>query len=102
MELILEKIDFSIYADSQDNKSVSDWSFVVNEVIQSGNSKQIEGQVKVDNVKSAISGIIKVFSGSLTYYMHGNASVKIDNRSLMIPINQSFEIDLKTREIIIK
>lgn len=102
MELTLEKVDFSIYADSQDNKSVSDWSFVVNEVIQSGNSKQIEGQVKVDNVKSAISGIIKVFSGSLTYYMNGNASVKIDNRLLLIPINQSFEIDLKTREIIIK
>jgi hypothetical protein len=75
---------------------------VVNEVIQSGNSKQIEGQVKVDNVKSAISGIIKVLSGSLTYYMNGNASAKIDNRLLLIPINQSFEIDLKTKEIIIK
>ena len=56
----------------------------------------------MDNFKSALSGIVKVLNGELLYYVSGNAAVQIDGRSLLIPIKQAFELDLRSREIVIQ
>jgi len=102
VEVLLEKITFSIYAEKAENQRLADWTFNVNEKLQQGESKEILGDAKVDNFKSALSGIVKVLNGELLYFVSGNAAVQIDGRSLLIPIKQAFELDLRTREIIIK
>jgi hypothetical protein len=41
-------------------------------------------------------------NGDLKYYVSGNASIRIDDRLILVPIKQSFEVNPRTREIIIQ
>ena len=101
VDIFLEKIQFAIFDDKEENKRLAEVQFDVNENIQVGQEKEINGDANLDNLKSVFSGVIKVITKELIYYISGTASIRLDNRQILIPISQAFRVDPATRQVII-
>jgi hypothetical protein len=101
LQLILKSMQYKIYADDQLKNALANWEFDVNKEIPSKSVKLIEGEVKVNNVASALTGFSKMIKGSLDYYLHGYALVAIHGYEIKIPVHQHFEVDPVRREIIL-
>jgi len=101
IDMLLENIRFSVFDDKDENKRLADVQFDVNEKIPVGQEKEITGDAKLDNLKSVFSGVIKVITRELVYYISGSASIRLDNRQILVPIKQSFSVDPTTRKITI-
>ncbi len=98
-DLTVKEIRSPIFADRALNQKVADWLIVSDTEIESGNSQLIKGEAKIHNAKSAFTGLIKVVSGSLDYYMNGYALVKIEDKEIRIPLRQHFKVKPLSKEV---
>jgi LEA14-like dessication related protein len=101
LPLELKTMQYSIFADKAKNNRVADWNFEINKVIQPNTFEPIEGEVKVNNLASAMTGFTKVLKGKLDYFLEGYALVAIKGREVKIPIKQHFLVEPLTQKITI-
>ncbi len=98
-DIILKEISGSIYGDKELKNRVSNWVFPAEKLLIYNQSTIIEGTADVNNLISALSGFSKVLSGSMDYFLNGDALVSIDGREIKIPLKQHFKVNLQTKEI---
>jgi LEA14-like dessication related protein len=98
-DLTVKEIRSPIFADRALSQKVADWLIISGVEIESGNSQVIKGEAMIHNAKSAFTGLIKVVSGNLDYYMNGYALVQIEDREIRIPLRQHFKVKPLSREV---
>lgn len=97
----LKTMNFSIYSEKTKENKVAEAKFQVNKEIPYNTSENIQGDVKLDNLKSVLSSLSKVLSGKLDYYLDGYALIALKGREIKIPIFQHFILDPSSKKIII-
>jgi len=98
-DLTLKEIRSSVFADASLNQKVADWIIKSGKDIKEGGSELIQGEARINNAKSAFTGLIKVMSGNLDYYLNGYALVEIDGREIRIPLRQHFKVKPLSKEV---
>jgi LEA14-like dessication related protein len=98
-DLTLKEIRTSVFADAALNQKVADWRIKSGILIKESDSKLIQGEARINNVKSAFTGFIKVVSGNLDYYMNGYALIEIDEREIRIPLRQHFKVKPLSKDV---
>ena len=98
-DILVKEIRGSIFAEKELKTKVSDWAFPAEKLLKINDSALIEGTSNVNNLTSALSGFSKVLTGSLDYYLHGDALISIDGREIKIPLRQHFKVNIHTKEI---
>jgi LEA14-like dessication related protein len=98
-DLTLKEIRTSVFADASLNQKVADWIIKSGIIIKESDSKLIQGEARINNVKSVFTGLIKVVSGNLDYYMNGYALIEIDDREIRIPLRQHFKVKPLSKEV---
>jgi hypothetical protein len=101
LPLELKTMQFIIYADKSYQNRIADWDFKINKEIASNAIEPIQGNVDVDNLKSALAGFTKVLKGNLDYYLVGHALIALKGREIQIPIKQHFLMEPLTQKITI-
>ena len=101
LPLELKNMQYEIFADEAKQISVANWNFEINKEIPYNSTEQIQGDVVVDNLSSALSGFKKVLKGKLDYYLEGYALIALKGREIKIPVKQHFLVDPLTQKITI-
>jgi hypothetical protein len=95
----LKNFHYSIYAEKNQQKKVANWDNSINKEIKSNQVELIEGEVVVDNLTSALSGLSKVLNGKIDYYLVGYALIALKGREIKIPIEQHLLVNPLTQKI---
>jgi LEA14-like dessication related protein len=98
-DLIVKDVRSSIYADASLNKKVADWIIKSGLKIKQGDSELITGEARINNANSALTGLIKVMSGSLDYHLNGYVLIEVDQREIQIPLRQHFKVKPLSKEV---
>lgn len=98
-DFIVKEIRSSVYADVAKKQKVADWVISSDKLVRKDDSELILGEAKIDNIQSAISGFLKVISGSLDYYIQGYALLEVDAREIKLPLNQHFRVSPTERKV---
>ncbi len=101
LPLELKNMQYEIFADEAKQNSVANWDFEINKEIAFNATEQIEGEVVVDNLSSALSGFKKILKGKLDYYLVGYALIALQGREIKIPVKQHFLVEPLTQKITI-
>ena len=101
LPLELKNMQYEIFADEAKQNSVANWDFEINKEIAFNATEQIEGEVVVDNLTSALAGFRKVLKGKLDYYLDGYALIALKGREIKIPVKQHFLVEPLTQKITI-
>jgi LEA14-like dessication related protein len=99
--VVLNKMNYSIYADKSKENRLAISDFKLNKNINPNASETIEGNIEIANLTSALTGFSKVLNGKLDYYLDGYALITLKGRSINIPIKEHFSIEPFTQENII-
>lgn len=97
----LKTMHYAIYADKAKQNRVAVWDFDIYKEVACNLIEPIEGEVLVDNLSSAMSGLTKVLKGKLDYYLDGYALIALKGREVKIPIKQHFLVEPLTQKITI-
>lgn len=97
----LKTMHYAIYADKAKQNRVAVWDFDIYKEVACNMIEPIEGEVLVDNLSSAMSGLTKVLKGKLDYYLDGYALIALKGREVKIPIKQHFLVEPLTQKITI-
>ena len=97
----LKTMHYAIYADKAKQNRVAVWDFDIYKEVPCNMIEPIEGEVLVDNLSSAMSGLTKVLKGKLDYYLDGYALIALKGREVKIPIKQHFLVEPLTQKITI-
>lgn len=101
-DVTLKRIEFDIFSDAQFRDDIGTWNKEIGANLVQNDSTTIEGDVLINNMKAARSGLLKVMTGGSTavdYYMKGLALVEVDSYEIEVPIIIHFAMDLLTREV---
>jgi LEA14-like dessication related protein len=98
-DLKVKEVRSSVYADASLNQKVADWLIKSSLKIKEGETGLIEGEARINNAKSAFTGLIKVMSGNLDYYLNGYVLIEIDDREIQIPLRQHFKVKPLSKEV---
>lgn len=98
-ELFLKNVNYSIFTDKNKSTKIGKSNVELNQLILPDSSLTISSVLTLDAKNSLISGISKVLSGSLNYFMVGELLVELNKKEIKIPIKQAFTIDPLTQEI---
>lgn len=101
LPLELKNMHYEIFADKAKQNSVAQWDFEINKEIAFNATEQIQGDVVVDNLSSALAGLSKVLKGKLDYYLDGYALIALKGREIKIPVKQHFLVEPLTQKITI-
>ena len=101
LPLELKNMHYVIYADAAKQSRVAEWDFDINKEIAYNETEPIQGEVVVDNMSSALTGLSKLLKGKLDYYLDGYALIALEGREIKIPIKQHFLLELLTQKITI-
>ena len=97
----LKNFHYSIYADKNQGNIVADWDNSINKEIKTNQVELIEGEVVVNNLTSALSGLTKILNGKIDYYLSGYALIALKGREIKIPIEQHLLVNPLTQKITI-
>ncbi len=101
VDIYLNKMDIAIFSDKNFSDKVATWVNNDKQLIAKDSSQTINAIADIDNFKTGLSGLSKMLSGSLDYYVKGYSIISIDKREIKIPITQHFLVNPLTREITI-
>ncbi len=97
----IKNMKFDLFADQEQKNRVAHCDFNVNKVLQVNQSQDILGEVEVDNLATALSGITKVLKGKFDYYLDGYALISLKGREIQVPIRQHLLVDPLARKVTI-
>jgi len=97
----IKKMQFGLFSDREQKNKVAQWDFNVNKVLQVNQSEAISGEVEIDNLATALSGITKVLNGKFDYYLDGFALISLKGREIQVPIRQHLLVDPLAQKVII-
>ena len=99
IDYTINDIEFSVYSDSDEENKVSEGRYEVNQLVKVGEKVNARGSVEINNLTSVLSGLNKMRSGDLVYYLSGIAHVKIADYKIQVPISEKFRINPISRKI---
>ena len=97
----IKKMQFGLFSDREQKNKVAQWDFNVNKVLQVNQAEAISGEVEIDNLATALSGISKVLNGKFDYYLDGFALISLKGREIQVPIRQHLLVDPLAQKVII-
>jgi hypothetical protein len=97
----IKKMQFGLFSDREQKNKVAQWNFNVNKVLQVNQSETISGEVEIDNLATALSGITKVLNGKFDYFLDGFALISLKGREIQVPIRQHLLVDPLAQKVTI-
>jgi LEA14-like dessication related protein len=99
--LELKHMNYSVYAEKLKQINVAEWESKINKVIAPNQTESIIGNVVINNISSALTGLTKVLKGKLDYFLDGYALIALKGREIKIPIKQHFLLEPLSQKITI-
>jgi LEA14-like dessication related protein len=97
----LKTMQFDLFAEMEQKNKVAQWDFEINKVIEVNETADIPGEVEVNNLATALSGITKVLNGKFDYYLDGYALIALKGREIQVPIRQHLLVDPLAQKVTI-
>jgi LEA14-like dessication related protein len=97
--LELKNMNYSVYAEKLKQINVAEWESKINRAIAPNQTESINGNVVINNISSALTGLTKVLKGKLDYYLDGYALIALKGREIKIPIKQHFLLEPLSQKI---
>lgn len=101
IEFEIIKVVCFISPEKESLLDVANAKFFVNKKINPNQIEIIKGEVEVNNFQSFFVGIKKVFQRKTDAYLNGKIYIALSGHKFVIPIQQHFEVNLLTQEVII-
>jgi hypothetical protein len=97
----LKNMQFDLFAEKEHKNKLAKWNFDINKVLEVNQKEDISGEVDVNNLATAFSGITKVLKGKFDYYLDGFAVIALKGREIQVPIRQHLLVDPLARKVTI-
>ncbi len=97
----LKNMQFDLFAEKEQKNKLAKWNFNINKVLEVNQKEDISGEVDVNNLATAFSGITKVLKGKFDYYLDGFAVIALKGREIQVPIRQHLLVDPLARKVTI-
>lgn len=99
--VLVQDMKMGVFDSQSKSVKLAEWNFNVAKQVDKEQQVIITGESFVKNKESIITGIIKVMSGELNYYLSGFVTVSVDGRQLRIPMERHVRVDPISRKVII-
>lgn len=99
VNIAVKSYSFQIFSEKEHKTRVGRFSDAKEITLAEGEEKSLEATVHCNNIKAGLSGITKVFSGTLDYYVKGIIKVKFADYLINVPLESRFDFNPRTKEI---
>jgi predicted metalloendopeptidase len=97
----LKNMQFDLFAEKEQKNKLAKWKFNINKVLEVNQKEEVTGEVDVNNLATALSGITKVLKGKFDYYLDGFAVIALKGHEIQVPIRQHLLVDPIARKVTI-
>jgi LEA14-like dessication related protein len=101
LDVQIKNVWIDVFADKDYKKRVGEWLGKQPNKLKPGEEGDVSGDLAVNNLYTAVSGVTSVISGDFEYFVDGQADVVVDDYQITVPISTSFKYNPSTNEITI-